>query len=151
MDNIWAKIAAVAVLVVVVLVVMSKFSGPKEEQPVEEERGFRHVIEEDDQRLRAEPEAVEDEEGETVELEFEALSQEDEIQASKLFEMAITHRKMGRLPVVGYGQMVDYCRQIIEKWPRSAYAYKARRMLGDIPKSYWKRYKITEEEIAGDN
>ena len=142
MDNIWAKIATVVVLAVVVLVVMSRFTGPKVDKPVEEERGFRHVIEEDDQRLRAEPEAVEGEEGEKVEVEVEELSREGEYQASKLFEMAITQRKMGRLPGVGYGQMVDYCRQIIEKWPRSVYAYKARRMLGDIPERYWKRYKI---------
>jgi hypothetical protein len=61
--------------------------------------------------------------------------------------MAITHRKMGRLPGMSYGQMVEYCRQIIEKYPGSEFEYKARRMLGEVPRQQWDRYKITQEEI----
>ena len=59
----------------------------------------------------------------------------------------LQHRKIGRLPGTGYKTMVDCCRQIIEKFPGSAYSYKAKRMLADIPEHYRRRYKITDEEI----
>jgi len=52
---------------------------------------------------------------------------------------------------MSYKLMVDYCRQIIEKWPGSVYAFKARRMLGEIPQRYRKQYNITEEEINPAN
>lgn len=78
---------------------------------------------------------------------FKELSIEDEVQAQKLFEMAMFHRKSGRLPVMSYKKMVGYCREIIERWPDSEYAFKAKRMLADIPERYRKMYDITEEEI----
>ena len=43
---------------------------------------------------------------------------------------------------------VDYCREIIEKYPDSSYAPRARRMLRDIPRRYRKLYKITDEEMG---
>ncbi|GAH73201.1 unnamed protein product [marine sediment metagenome] len=59
----------------------------------------------------------------------------------------LSQRKMGRLPVLGYKKMVDACREIIERWPNSEYAFKAKRMLADIPARYRRQYGITEEEI----
>jgi outer membrane protein assembly factor BamD (BamD/ComL family) len=43
--------------------------------------------------------------------------------------------------------MVDYCRQIIERWPKSVYAFQAKRMLADIPERYKKMYNVTEKEM----
>ena len=54
---------------------------------------------------------------------------------------------MGRLPGMHYGAMVQYCREIIEKYPGSEYAYKAKRILADIPASDRERYHITDDEI----
>jgi outer membrane biosynthesis protein TonB len=84
--------------------------------------------------------------------EFVELNQAEETQAQRLFEHALQQRKMARLPGTPYGNMVDYCRQIIEKFPGSEYAWKARRMLGEVPRRYWSRYDITEDEIiTGQN
>jgi hypothetical protein len=54
---------------------------------------------------------------------------------------------MGRLPVMGYGQMVKSCRDIIQRWPDSKYAFFAKRALADLPERYRKQYNITDEEI----
>ena len=78
---------------------------------------------------------------------YKELLPEEQLDAERLLEMAIAERKMARLPGMTYKRMIDYCREIISKHPESIYAAKARRMLGEVPKHYWKRYKITEEEI----
>jgi hypothetical protein len=72
---------------------------------------------------------------------------EDEIQAQRLWAWVMNQRKMGRLPVMGYGQMVKTCRDIIQRWPESEYAFYAKRALADLPEHYRKMYRITDEEI----
>jgi hypothetical protein len=78
---------------------------------------------------------------------FKKLSMEDEIQAQRLWAWVMNQRKMGRLPVMGYGQMVKTCRDIIQRWPESEYAFYAKRALADLPEHYRKMYRITDEEI----
>jgi len=78
---------------------------------------------------------------------FKQLSPEEEIEAQKLWVWVENQRKMGRLPVMGYGQMVKTCRDIIQRWPESKYAFFAKRALGDLPERYRKMYNITDEEI----
>ena len=73
-------------------------------------------------------------------------SLEDEMQAQRLWEWVKNQRKMGRLPVMGFGQMVKTCREIIRRWPESEYAFYAKRALGEIPERYRKMYNITKEE-----
>ena len=106
------------------------------------------------QELRADPELKQptttnlgSEGKEAAKPQFKELSQEDELQAQKLFEWALAQRKMGRLPGMSYKKMVDACREIIERWPESEYAFKAKRMLADIPERFRSRYNITKEEI----
>ncbi len=165
--NIWFKIAIVIAVVVVLIVLVGKFLPSGQKSPQQPEKTYYDVIKEDDKRLRAEPNikdvaaskppvvsgveqpvvskvelpAVE------VKLKFKELSEEDQVAAEQLFEMALASRKMGRLPMLTYGQMVDYCRQIIQRFPGSEFDFKARRMLADIPEEYRDRYKITPEEI----
>lgn len=160
MNTFWLKIAALAVLVVAVIVIVNKFTGSKSESKPEQKTVY-DVWEQDDKRLRAEPEVNKPAETESAAeapeakaaveqpMQFEELLPEDEVRASQLFEMALAERKMGRLPGVklGYKNMVDHCREIISRWPKSEYAFKARRMLGDIPQRYREQYHITEEEI----
>ena len=158
MNTFWLKIAALAVVVVGLIILVSVFSGSGEPKP--KPKTFYDVIEQDDRRLRAEPEP-EVEQTPTVKKinksepdkpkpkpQFKELTPEDQMQAEKLFEMALTHRKMGRLPGMTFKKMVDYCRQIIERWPDSVYAFKARRMLRDIPQRHRELYKITDEEMG---
>lgn len=163
MDKFWLKIAGF-VVVVLVLVVLVKVFSTSETEPKAKPKTVYDVWEQDDERLRAEPEFKEQPEADQSQSpkteqvvvqkpkpkpEFKELSLEDEVQAGKLFNLAVQERKLGRLPGVklGYKNMVDHCREIIQRWPDSEYAVKARRMLRDIPQRYRKRYNITDEEI----
>ena len=168
--NIWFKIAIVIAVVVVLIVLVGKFLPSGRKSPQQPEKTYYDVIREDDKRLRAEPnikdvaaskppvagppQRVEQPVVSKVEpppveakLKFKELSEEEQVAAEQLFEMALTSRKMGRLPMLTYGQMVNYCRQIIQRFPGSEFDFKARRMLADIPEQYRNQYKITPEEI----
>ena len=161
MDKFWFKIAGFAVVVLGLIILVKVFS-PSKSEPKDKPKTVYDMWEQDDERLRAEPEFNEPPEtdqppeSEPVvvqkpkpKLQFKELSLEDEVQAGKLFNLAVQERKMGRLPGIklGYKNMVDHCREIIQRWPDSEYAFKARRMLRDIPQRYRKRYNITDEEI----
>ncbi len=161
MDRFWLKMAGFAV-VVLVLVVLVKVFSTSETEPKTKPKTVYEVWEQDDERLRAEPEFNKPPETDKLpkteqvvaqkpepKPQFKELSFEDEFQAGKLFNLAVQERKMGRLPGIklGYKNMVDHCREIIRRWPDSEYAFKARRMIRDIPQRYRKRYNITDEEI----
>jgi type IV secretory pathway VirB10-like protein len=80
-------------------------------------------------------------------LYFKKLSEIDDIEAQRLLNVAVPGRSIGRLPMTGFTLMVPNCRQIIERWPDSWYAYRAKQMLGDLPERYKMRYKVTKEEM----
>jgi hypothetical protein len=155
MNTFWLKIAALVVVVIGLIILVNVFSTSKSE-PKPQPKTFYDVAEEDDSRLRAEPEFEDIKQASQPPApeptpqpvpKFKQLSEIDSIEAERLFEFAIQQRKIGRLPVTGFKPMVDACRQIIQKFPGSEFDYKARRMLADIPQRYRERYKITEEEI----
>jgi len=114
---------------------LSSPSGIEREQETKP-KSMYDLWEEDEKRLEAEP----------SETQFKKLSPEEEIQARQLWEWVKSQRKMARLPVMGYGQMVKTCRDIIRRWPDSEYAFKAKRALADLPERYRKMYNITKEE-----
>ena len=169
MNTFWLKIAALVIVVVGLIILVNVFSGPSEPKPKPESKPqtVYEVWQQDDKRLRAEPQSVkppsETEEQQTNEQaetkkpaepppkpQFKELSLEEQAEAERLFEWALTNRKMGRLPgmtAAGYGKMVDACRQIIQKFPGSEFDYKARRMLADISPEHRQRYNITQDEI----
>ena len=128
-------------------------ANPELHRPLEQPKTFYDVIKEDDARLRADINMPRPAKGQTsvtaeqVQQQDEELTDEQKVDAERLFEMALAQRKMGRLPGVSYKLMVDYCREIIEKYPKSSYAAKARRMLADIPEQDRKAYNVTDEEI----
>ncbi len=142
MDSFWLKISIFGVLVIgaMILVVTFVDSGGLED----DNESFYEVTQRDDERLRADPEFVEPAETETAEVkpqrpevqpaeeivkpkpQFRELSEIEETEAEKLFEVAIQNRKIARLP---------------------GPSFKAKRMLADIPEHYRERYKITDEEI----
>ena len=82
-----------------------------------------------------------------VTLYFKELSEIDSIEAERLLNVAVPGRSIGRLPMTGFKLMVDGCRQIIQRWPDSWYAFRARQMLVDMPERYRRNYNITEEEL----
>jgi hypothetical protein len=149
MDNFWIKVAVAVVAVVAVVIAINHFKGPKTKQQAPPEKTVGDTWREDDKRLRAEPNVppVASTESQEPAMKFKELTEEEQAGAEQLFEMALAQRKMGRLPGMGYGRMVDYCRQIIEKYPGSEFDYKSRRMLADIPENERERYHITEQEL----
>lgn len=162
MNTFWLKIAGVAVLVVVVIVGITVFTSSEPEQarerePKPRERTVYDQWEEDEKKLSAEPQYRESpvtspSVQQTTPVaspkpEFKKLNEIEEIQAQQLWEWVKNQRKMGRLPVMGYGQMVKTCRDIIQRWPESEYAFYAKRALADLPERYRKMYNITKEEI----
>lgn len=163
MDTFWLKILGFAVLVVVAIVLIGLLaSGPKEPA-----KTIYDQWEQDDKELLAEPEFKEPpapppaptqavqpssrvapvQPAEQPKPQFKELEMADEIEAQKLWIWVENQRKMGRLPVMGYGQMVKSCRDIIQRWPDSKYAFFAKRALADLPERYRKQYNITDEEI----
>ncbi|MHC4193627.1 MAG: hypothetical protein ACYSP9_05565 [Planctomycetota bacterium] len=151
MNTFWLKIAGIVVVIVGVIVLVNALSsseskGEKEHKP----ETFWEQVREDDKRLRADPELreppVSDEGSEAGNPQFKELSEIERIDAEQRFNVALQHRKMGRLQGIGLRTMVDCCRQIIERYPDSEYAFKAKRMLADIPERFRSRYNITEEE-----
>ena len=159
MNTVWLKIAAAVVVVVVAIVLFSKIANHKSE-PAQPVKTVGDTFREDDKRLRAEPNvpvqpmaeqpAAGQQAPAAQQPKFKELTEEEKAGAEQLFELAIAQRKMGRLPGMHYGAMVQYCRQIIEKYPGSEYAYKAKRILADIPASERERYHITDDEINPD-
>ena len=171
MDTIWLKIMGFAVLVVGAIVLIGiLMSGTKEPQ-----KTIYDQWEQDDKELLAEPEYKEPpapttpvqqpaptpsvqqpiqaapaqptQPVEQPKPQFKELEMEDEFEAQKLWIWVENQRKMGRLPVMGYGQMVKSCRDIIQRWPESKYAFFAKRALADLPERYREMYNITKEEI----
>ena len=159
MNTFWLKIAGVAVLVVGVIILVTVFTSGTDSEPKEPQKTIYDQWEEDDKKLRAEPQYQEPPATpplvqQTMPVpppkpKFKKLGEIEEIQAQRFFEAAMTARKMGRLPGVklGYKNMVNYCREIIRRWPESKYAFDAKRLLADIPERYHKMYNITKEEI----
>jgi len=157
MNTFWLKIAGAAVVVVGVIILVKALLPKSEPEP---QKTVYDVWEKDDKRLRAEPQPKEPPPTTSVvqprnntqaveppKPQFKELSEEEKVEAERLLEMALTERKMARLPGMTPKRMVDYCRQIIQKWPGSEYAFKAKRMLADIPERYREMYHITKEEI----
>lgn len=153
MNTVWLKIAALAVVIIGLIITVNYFksSGPKSGSSLlPPQKSYQDVIAEDDKRLRPK----EDEQsgqavqpGKPAEPNYRKLDEEQKIEAERLFEMALTQRKMARLPGMSYKQMVDYCRELIEKFPDTVYAAKAREMLGEVPERKRQLYNITDEEI----
>ena len=165
MNTFWLKIMGLAVLAIVVIILISVFTSGTDSEPKEPQKTVYDQWEEDDKRLRAEPQYIAPSNANAPAQQdsktalqtapvapskpvFKPLNEIEEIQAQRLFEAAMTERKMGRLPGVklGYKNMVEHCREIIRRWPDSKYAFDAKRMLADIPERYHKMYNITKEE-----
>jgi hypothetical protein len=172
MDTFWLKIVGFALLVVGVIVLIGFLaSGTKEP-----EKTFYDQVEEDKREFLAKPQPLKEEETTQVQepnrvveskqvaepvpsapkqiekpkpvvLYFKPLSEIEQIEAEKLLNVAVPGRSIGRLPMTGFNLMVPNCRQIIQRWPDSQYAYQAKRLLADLPPRYQTRYKVTKEEI----
>ncbi len=174
MNTFWLKVAGVGVLVVAVLIVGSKFmGGEKTDKPVQEETSTRaasaNVYEQDarDHELLNAPiqlapnevppieadvnnESVQQEPVSIPLPEFAKLNEAQLVEVEKLWELAETSFKIGRKPMVTFGNCVRYARQIIQGFPNTEYAIRAKRMLNEIVEMrdrYKEQYHITDEEL----
>ena len=171
MDTFWLKIVGFALLVVVVIVVIGYLaSGTKEP-----EKTFYDQVEDDRQKFLAEPKPLEEQEQTQVPeqkqvveskevaepvlpvqkqaekpkptvLYFKPLSEIEQIEAQRLLNAAVPARSLGRLQI-GFNLMMQNCRQILQRWPDSSYAYRAKKMIVDMPERFRDRYKVTKEEL----
>ncbi|HLB72981.1 MAG TPA: hypothetical protein VJJ98_03100 [Sedimentisphaerales bacterium] len=174
MNTFWLKLAGIAVGVVVVIILIGTFSGGDKEpaRPQEPEKGFSDMVKRDRETLSDVPQPVQQDAAaqqntaaqdqsaqpapggnippQAVEEplpEFRKLELEEDIEAQRLMEWVINQRSMGRLPVMGYGEMVRKCREIKQRWPGTKYAYQATKALADLLPKYHKMYNIKPEEI----
>ena len=174
MSTFWLKMAALAVAVVAGIIVIGSFTGG-DSQPKEPETTFYDKAEEDRQKFLAEPQPLEVQETEPVAEQEPAaddsravvpvpptprpieppkptivyckdLSEMDKIEAERLLNAAVPARSLGRLQI-GFNLMMQNCRQILQRWPDSWYAYSAKRMIADMPERFRQRYKVTEDEL----
>ena len=160
MSNFWIKMAIFAVIIIALIVLVKNFS----DSPPKEKTGPQTIYEtwqEDDKKHRDDPQNQTTTTPQTqttqtqpaqlptepVKRQFKELTETENIEAERLFEVALSGLKMGRLPGPGYRLAVDNCRQLIQKFPGSVYDYKARKLLADIPQRYRKIYNITPDEI----
>jgi hypothetical protein len=155
MNTFWLKVVGIVIVVVGIIILVNALLPKGEPEP---QKTVYDVWEKDDKRLRAEPQLNEPCQPTSVvqtniqpveppQPQFKELSEEEKVEAGRLWEWVVTQRKMGRLPMMSYKQMVDTCREIIRRWPDSEYAFKAKRALADIPERYREVYHITKEEI----
>ncbi|MHC4646807.1 MAG: hypothetical protein ACYTBJ_15015 [Planctomycetota bacterium] len=172
MNTFWLKVAggAVVVVVLIILVGVSSSSKPEPEpepEPKKPEKTFYDVAKHDRQRFLTNPQAANSVEAQavvdankplslpkvpqrpsrTVVLYFSELSELESIEAERLLNVAQTGFSVGRLPATGYNLAVQTCRQIIQRWPDSWYAYRAQQMLASIPERFRTRYNITLREL----
>jgi len=173
MNTFWLKIAGAAVAVVLIIVLIGMFSSggtPSSDSPTTPEKTFYDQAAADQRRLLAQPQAQDANQAQDLKargfstepsrlqpevpsaqlpatLYFKELSEIDEIEAEKLLNVAAPGRSIGRLPMTGYKLMVDSCRMILQRWPESWYAYRAKQMLAEMLPRDQMRYKVTPEEL----
>jgi hypothetical protein len=190
-DSIWAKIAGAVVAVVVVIVVLGRFTGNKPETaPAEKDKTFYDMADRDKQfgkapkpaepapqptqqqpAAEAQPQTPAEQPAaqqpaqqpqptaqapgvilpsnitKPTTLYFIPLDEADDVAAQQLLPWATTTRSIGRLPMLQYGPMVKACRDIMQRWPDSWYAFRAKQMLEDIYELHGAQYKITPQEM----
>lgn len=193
MNTIWLKIAGVAVLAVVVLIVGSKFLGGDSDKPEpakdsDKPKTFYDMADRDKQLTEAPqpgpatdtpPESQTTPEPAPAEqptvqapqpttpqpaqrtgnivlpsditkattMYFKPLGEIEDFEAQRDLEMIGTGRSIARLPVTHPKLMVDACRRILQKWPDSWYAFRAKQALEDMPERFRPNYKVTEQEM----
>lgn len=168
-------LAVLVVAVIILISVFTSGTDSQPREPQQPQKTFYDQAEEDKQRFLTEPQALDSQsqtaiakqapptEGQTaaqtapsamepprpaqpVILYFKELGEIEQIEANRLLNVAVPGRSIGRLPMTGFKLMVDNCRTIIQRWPQSSFAYRAKLMLADLPERYQMRYNVTEKE-----
>ena len=159
MNTFWLKIAALVIIIIIGVVLLANFLSSGIEKATDFER-VEKLAEAQEAKFQAELAEAElkakqakqarakraDEPPQPQLDEMEQLKQN--LEASRLHQWAETEFKIARKPLMSYKRCVNYCREIIQKWPDSAEAAKARVLLRRVPERYRKQYNITDEEMG---
>ena len=77
------------------------------------------------------------------------LAEEEKIEAEKLLIYARDlFMQLGKKRGLTYTRGVDFCRQIIRKFPGTSYAQQAQQLLRQVPENQRQRYSITDQELG---
>ena len=159
MNTFWLKIVIFAVIVVG-LVVLVKTLSPKVEEAMDFDKQSEQLARAQEEKLQAELAEAEAKAkqaraaqpatlpraSQPISDEIDQLGQN--IQAQRLYQMAEVEFRIARKPLMSFKRCVDYCRQIINKFPDSAEAAKARVLLRKMPARERERWKVTDEEMG---
>ena len=159
MNTFWLKIVIFAVIVVG-LVVLVKTLSPKVEEAMDFDKQSEQLARAQEEKLQAELAEAEAKAKQTradqpaalprasqpISDEIDQLGQN--IQAQRLYQMAEAEFRIARKPLMSSKRCVDYCREIINKFPDSAEAAKARVLLRKMPARERERWKVTDEEMG---
>lgn len=118
------KIAGAVVLVVAVIIAIIAFwpaqtrmaQSPEKRQKQKEQKG----------RFKAKQRPA-------------VITQEELKHAEKLYRLALLYKRSGSLPSLSYRKTIDCCTKIIQRYPSSPQAEKARKLLAGMPQQYSKQ------------
>ncbi len=162
MNTFWLKIAALVIIIIIGVVLLANFLSSGIEEATDFER-VEKLVEAQEAKFQAELAEAElkakqakqakakraDVKQPTVQPKPDEIEQlQQNLQAQKLYQWAETEFRIARKPLMSYKRCVDFCRQIIQRWPDSPEAAKARVLLRRIPERYRKQYNITDEEMG---
>jgi len=165
MNTFWLKIAALVIIIIIGVVLLANFLSSGIEEATDFER-VEKLVEAQEARFQAELAEAElkakqakqakakgaDVKQPAVQPQTDEIEElQQNLQAQRLYQWAETEFKIARKPLMSFKKCVDYCREIIQKWPDSAEAAKARVLLRKIPERHRQRYNITDEEMGISN
>ncbi len=167
MNTFWLKIAALVIIIIIGVVLLANFLSSGIDEATDFER-VEKLVEAQEARFQAElaeaelkakqakakgadvkQPAVQPQPPKPQPDEMEQLQQN--VEASRLYQWAEREFRIARKPLMSYKRCVDFCRQIIQRWPDSPEAAKARVLLRRIPERYRRQYNITDEEMGLGN
>ena len=165
MSTFWLKIAALVIIIIIGVVLLANFLSSGIDEATDFER-VEKLVEAQEARFQAELAEAElkakqakqakakraDVKQPAVQPQPDEIEQlQQNLQAQELYQWAETEFRIARKPLMSYKRCVDFCREIIQKWPDSAEAAKARVLLRRVPERYRRQYNITDEEIGLGN
>jgi len=165
MNTFWLKIAGVGIIIIIGVVLFANFLSSGIDEATDFER-VEKLVEAQEARFQAELAEAElkakqakqakakgaDVKQPAVQPQPDEIEQlQQNLQAQELYQWAETEFRIARKPLMSYKRCVDFCREIIQKWPDSAEAAKARVLLRRVPERYRRQYNITDEEIGLGN
>ena len=168
MNTVWLKIAILAVVLVGAIIIVSKFLSSEVKEATDIEAAAER-IEAGEAKLQAqlreaELKAEQQKSQQTQLTQTPAklsvaptrpsgpeISEEDivaSVEAERLYNMALTQYRIGRKTGMTFKKMVDYCREIFERYPNSPEAAKAKVLMRNMPERYRQLYNVTNEELG---